>query len=533
MKNIKDNEDFEFLCEALPFGIIKFSCEKQPKVIYITSGMKKLLQIPEDSESDYELYENDIFLLIPMEERKKFSAYLNKVSSSSSPVSGEITILRFDGSKGLFLCYTLKSEDEDGGFFKSVLIDVTENRREKAEMENRRYLKALTEVYDKIFRYDLLSGTVTCLYSNSSSMFKPLENIPMQMEEATERWITDTVIDSERAKVKAFFEDFRKKTLYKKGTRPPQITYHAKSSTGEIKTYGGIFLKTDETVSFYCCRTLSDENKDSSYEENLSIKENMHRLIMHFSEGIAAFEVTDNFVTPLYLSDNVTEFFGFNESEWIPLMENSTPIKEFVSKSKVDFSEFAELLRTGEKEFSYYDINLKRERRIKAICSPKAPSSSPRYVLLFNMEQEKEEEKKVRIRTFGYFDVFVNNRPIAFSSKKAKELFALLVDRRGGFVTSQEAISFLWEDEPINSRTLANYRKIAMRLKNTLEEYSAADIIETVDGKRRIITEKVQCDLYDYLSGKDEYQGLFKGSYLSNYSWAETTLAELTGNILY
>ena len=209
MKNIKDNEDFEFLCEALPFGIIKFSCEKQPKVIYVTSGMKKLLQIPEDSESDYELYENDIFLLIPMEERKKFSAYLNKVSSSSSPVSGEITILRFDGSKGLFLCYTLKSEDEDGGFFKSVLIDVTENRREKAEMENRRYLKALTEVYDKIFRYDLLSGTVTCLYSNSSSMFKPLENIPMQMEEATERWITDTVIDSERAKVKAFFEDFR------------------------------------------------------------------------------------------------------------------------------------------------------------------------------------------------------------------------------------------------------------------------------------------------------------------------------------
>ena len=39
--------------------------------------------------------------------------------------------------------------------------------------------------------------------------------------------------------------------------------------------------------------------------------------------------------------------------------------------------------------------------------------------------------------------------------------------------------------------------------------------------------ERVQCDLFDYLSGKEEYLQLFKGSYLNNYSWAETTLGEL------
>jgi len=58
-------------------------------------------------------------------------------------------------------------------------------------------------------------------------------------------------------------------------------------------------------------------------------------------------------------------------------------------------------------------------------------------------------------------------------------------------------------------------------------------VVESVDGKRRIVTEKVQCDLYDYLSGREEFSSLFKGSYLTNYSWAETTLAELTGDILY
>ena len=131
------------------------------------------------------------------------------------------------------------------------------------------------------------------------------------------------------------------------------------------------------------------------------------------------------------------------------------------------------------------------------------------------------------IRTFGYFDVFVGDTPIAFRNKKSKELFALLVDRKGGYVTSEEAVSFLWEDEPANTLTLSRYRKVALRLKSTLEEYGISGIVEAVDGKRRIVMDKVECDLYNYLSGKEEYSQLFKGSYLTNYSWGETTLGEL------
>lgn len=136
--------------------------------------------------------------------------------------------------------------------------------------------------------------------------------------------------------------------------------------------------------------------------------------------------------------------------------------------------------------------------------------------------------RNIFIRTFGYFDVFVNERPIAFRSQKSKELFALLVDHRGGYVSSKEAIGFLWENDPVDSMTLARYRKVALRLKNLLEEYGIADIVESVNGKRRIVTEKVRCDLYDYLSGKEEFSQLFRGSYLTNYSWGETTLGELT-----
>ena len=91
-------------------------------------------------------------------------------------------------------------------------------------------------------------------------------------------------------------------------------------------------------------------------------------------------------------------------------------------------------------------------------------------------------------------------------------------------MTSAEAISLLWEDEEANAVTLARYRKVALRLKNTLEEHGIASIVETVDGKRRIVPQRVHCDLFDYLDGN---QNLFKGIYLQNYSWGETTLAEL------
>lgn len=89
------------------------------------------------------------------------------------------------------------------------------------------------------------------------------------------------------------------------------------------------------------------------------------------------------------------------------------------------------------------------------------------------------------IRTFGYFDVFVDGVPILFRSEKAKELLALLVDRRGGYVSSSEAISILWENEPLSDQTRSRYRKVAMRLKDTLEQFGVSEIMESTQGQAK------------------------------------------------
>ena len=169
-------------------------------------------------------------------------------------------------------------------------------------------------------------------------------------------------------------------------------------------------------------------------------------------------------------------------------------------------------IKEGGNQFVFYNPQMDHIRQpIKTMASP-----------------EGGERKRIYVRTFGYFDVFVDGQAIPFKLVKAKELLALLVDRHGGFLSASEAISFLWEDDPADELTMARYRKVAMRLKNILAEFGIEGIIESKNGLRRIVPEKIDCDYYKYLSGRPEYRHLFTGAYLTNYSWGESTLSMLT-----
>lgn len=539
MKN--RNTDLVFLNETVPCGILRYTCEKQPRITYINSKMLEILRFPEEKEGeiDYlEMYKSNIFLMIPMEERRRFSKYLNRVFSADAPIAGDMTLLCCDGYRAHVFGWVTKCVNEHGeAEFQSVCMDITERYQARKANESKRYLRALTDVYDKIFEFNFDAGTVKCLYCEETSYFKRFENIAMQIEDALEKWLIASVNIEQQDIVRHFFRDYCQKRLDGIDGRPPQVIYKARSTNNSIRQYTGIFIKVDESVSLYCCReTKETGNSAALKEENNQLKEKMRNLVTKFSDGIAAFEVTaKGLVKPLYATENVCEFFGYTEEEWLPLMECFTPLESFVAYSEVPYEKYMELLRAGEAEFAYFDYQSEKECKIKAICSEKEPNTNfSRYVMLYSVDGGLEpdrstlaEKRTVSIRTFGYFDVFVGDTPIAFRNKKSKELFALLVDRKGGYVTSEEAVSFLWEDEPANTLTLSRYRKVALRLKSTLEEYGISGIVEAVDGKRRIVMDKVECDLYNYLSGKEEYSQLFKGSYLTNYSWGETTLGEL------
>jgi len=142
---------------------------------------------------------------------------------------------------------------------------------------------------------------------------------------------------------------------------------------------------------------------------------------------------------------------------------------------------------------------------------------------------QEKTKKRVAVQTFGYLNVIIDGKPIVFEHEKARELFALLIDRRGKWVSASEIISCLWESEPVNEYTQGRCRKAVYYLRRTLADCGMEYVLESASkGYRRIRTEMIDCDLYRYLDGEQAARNEFRGAYLTEYSWAEETLAELT-----
>lgn len=139
------------------------------------------------------------------------------------------------------------------------------------------------------------------------------------------------------------------------------------------------------------------------------------------------------------------------------------------------------------------------------------------------------QKKRVYIRTFTRFEVFVDGTAIYFPNAKAKELLALCVDHRGGTVTIEEAVDKLWEGREYDNRVKNLYRKAVMQIRQVLAEYGIEDIFLGNRGSCRLDIKKVECDYYELLKGNQEVIKKWKirRKYMEEYSWAEETGARL------
>ena len=131
---------------------------------------------------------------------------------------------------------------------------------------------------------------------------------------------------------------------------------------------------------------------------------------------------------------------------------------------------------------------------------------------------------QVCVQCFGDFEIFVNQKPVHFKYAKSKEVIAYLVDRKGALCTNAEVIINLWDDDDDHS---AYYRSLMKDIHDTFTELGVEDIFNRERAGASIITDKIRCDYYDYLKGSPEGINAYKGEYMLQYSWAETTGAAL------
>jgi len=134
--------------------------------------------------------------------------------------------------------------------------------------------------------------------------------------------------------------------------------------------------------------------------------------------------------------------------------------------------------------------------------------------------------KTVFIRTFGYFDVFVNGVPLYFSNAKAKELLAVLVEEEGGTVSMETLVDRLWPDRPYDENVKQLYRKAVSYLKKLMET-EGLDFFRAGRGWCAIHRTRVNCDLYDVLENKPHALDSWQGRYMFAYSWGEERTARL------
>lgn len=137
-------------------------------------------------------------------------------------------------------------------------------------------------------------------------------------------------------------------------------------------------------------------------------------------------------------------------------------------------------------------------------------------------------KKRIYIRTFGTFEVFVDGKPVHFRNAKSKELLAYMVDKRGGVLNSREAFAALWEDRgEYNEINSGIFRKTLLRLRKNLAEAGISELFMPDSKYRALNPEVFDCDLYDFLDGKEDLHKYFAGEYMNQFSWGEATLAHL------
>ena len=139
-----------------------------------------------------------------------------------------------------------------------------------------------------------------------------------------------------------------------------------------------------------------------------------------------------------------------------------------------------------------------------------------------------EDPTRLKVRCFGYFEVFWKGEPLRFARRHTRELLAFLVDRKGAVCTAGDIIAALWEGEGDPRRRGSYLRSLTLDLKQTLKEAGMEKVLIRQYNQWAIRPELLDCDYYRFLEGDIDAVNAYRGEYMLQYSWAEMTAAQLS-----
>ena len=186
------------------------------------------------------------------------------------------------------------------------------------------------------------------------------------------------------------------------------------------------------------------------------------------------------------------------------------------------------IFATGFSEHMKEGIDLRMSGYIMKPVTPEAVRNE-----LENLRNpvEWEAKKRVKVLTFGNFDVFVDGELLKFERKQAKEILAYLIDKRGTSATYAELAAMLWEDAEYDRTQQKNLQVYIASLVKTLNSVGVNDLV--LKSRQGIVvnTKALDCDYYRFLEGDTRAINSFTGQYMNAYSWAEFTVGYLENQV--
>jgi PAS domain S-box-containing protein len=398
------------LSSVVPYGYLRCTFEEYPTITTINRQMLDYLGFSQDDANYTEVLKQNIFFMIPFEERELFKTYLHKAETTGKPVSVEHQFFKMDGTRVTLIGWLNVVQKPNKQREYAFIYMLTEFMRAPGQpLEDSSYFYALARAYDVVFKADLARRTFTCIHGRE--YLGSIYDSQMTLDGAKNFWVNNFIAQEDRDMMTEFLQKLFTAPAAIDSTHPLQAQFHVNWVDSQKFDYMAVAVQLDAFHVLLCCRNLSERKKR---------------------------------------------------------LEEPLP----------DFEE--------------------------------APTS-----------------KQIFARTFGHFDLFLDGTPIVFSSAKEKELLALLIDRNGGTLNTNQAIGYLWEDETVDDKLLARYRKLAMGLKKTLTKYGISHIVINHAGVRSIDVNAIQCDYYELLKGNEQFTKSFHNVYMADYSWGEETLASL------
>ncbi len=101
-----------------------------------------------------------------------------------------------------------------------------------------------------------------------------------------------------------------------------------------------------------------------------------------------------------------------------------------------------------------------------------------------------ESLPEIRIEEGDKIKVYINDTPVRFSYEKTARLLNLLLDRRGGMLSTGEMINGLWEEDRDIEKSRSYLQNIRSDLLHTLSRYGLKDVVKHRRGRMWMDTGK-------------------------------------------